>query len=296
MTAPPTRAYGDTFLQVPAVGLGAGHLGDPGLDEREVERLLLGAVDAGVTLVDTAPSYGLSEERIGRILAPHRQRVQLSTKVGYGVPGVPDWTRRSVEVGIDRALERLRTDVLDVVHLHSCPVELLERGGVVEPLARAVEAGKVRVAAYSGDNEPLDRAIADARLGGIQTSLSPWDQSLVGDRLARCRAAGLGVLVKRPLANAPWRFDDRPEAGDLAEYWRRFHTLELDPRGLGWAELALRFAAHQPGVSAVLVGTRRPEHIETAVAAVAAGPLDDDLDASIRQAWRRHGHAWRGVV
>jgi len=296
VTAPPTRAYGDTGLQVPAVGLGAGHLGDPALDEREVERLLLGAVDAGVTLVDTAPSYGRSEERIGRVLGARRQQVLLSTKVGYGVPGVPDWTRRSVALGIDRALDRLRTGVLDIVHLHSCPADLLERGDVVEPLVRAVEAGKIRVAAYSGDNEPLDRAIADGRLGGVQTSLNPWDQSLLGDRLDRCREAGLGVLAKRPLANAPWRFDDRPEAGDLAEYWRRFRTFELDPRGLGWDELALRFAAHQPGVSAVLVGTRRPERIETAVAAVAAGPLDDDLDASIRQAWRRHGHAWRGVV
>ena len=81
------RPLGRTGLSVFPVGLGAGALGDPSLGEAEAERLLLGALDLGVNLIDTAPSYGLSEERIGRILGARRAQVVLSTKGGYGVPG-----------------------------------------------------------------------------------------------------------------------------------------------------------------------------------------------------------------
>ncbi|HEX2689575.1 MAG TPA: aldo/keto reductase, partial [Kofleriaceae bacterium] len=79
------RPFGRTGLRVPALGLGAGEIGAAELDEREVEALLRTAVELGVTLIDTARSYGLSEERIGRYLGPVRDQVVLSTKVGYGV-------------------------------------------------------------------------------------------------------------------------------------------------------------------------------------------------------------------
>jgi aryl-alcohol dehydrogenase-like predicted oxidoreductase len=67
------RPFGRTGLAVPILGFGAGHVGDPALDEAEVGRLLHGALDLGVTLIDTARSYGLSEERIGRHLAGRNQ-------------------------------------------------------------------------------------------------------------------------------------------------------------------------------------------------------------------------------
>ena len=115
------RPFGTTGLTVPALGLGAGQVGDARLDEAGAARLLGGALDLGVTLLDTARSYGLSEERIGRHLAHRRGEFLLSTKVGYGVEGVADWTGPAVARGIDEALGRLRTDVIDLVFLHSCP-------------------------------------------------------------------------------------------------------------------------------------------------------------------------------
>ena len=294
--SPASRPLGDTGLTVSALGLGGGHIGGPELSEGEVERLLLGAVDAGVTLVDTAPSYGLSEERIGRILASRRQRVVLSTKIGYGVRGVPDWTGKSVTLGIDRALTRLRTGVLDIVHLHSCHRDVLRRSDVVAALARAVEVGKVRVAAYSGDNEDLAAAVEDARLNAFQTSINPWDQGALDGPLARCAGRGAGVLAKRPLGGAPWRFDDRPDSVDCAEYWRRFHTLRIEAGELEWAELALRFVAFQPGVSSVLLGTRRLERLQAALEWIQRGPLGGAVAQKLRREWSRWGRAWRGVV
>src|SRR6266508_1640164 len=79
------RAFGATGVTVPALGFGAAAAGDPTLSEADAGALLNGAVDAGATLIDTARSYGLSEERIGRHLSHRRRGLVLSTKVGYGV-------------------------------------------------------------------------------------------------------------------------------------------------------------------------------------------------------------------
>jgi len=106
---------------VSRLGLGTGSLGDPAQSDAEVDRLLGTALDLGITLFDTARSYGLSEERLGRFLRGRRDGVVLSTKVGYGVDGVPDWTPECIRKGIDRALGLLQTGVIDLVHLHSCP-------------------------------------------------------------------------------------------------------------------------------------------------------------------------------
>src|SRR3954453_2251217 len=159
------RPFGRTGLTVPVLGFGAGHVGDPALDEAEVGRLLHGALDLGVNLIDTARSYGLSEERIGRHLAGRRDEFVLSTKVGYGIPGYDDWTGPVIAAGVDAALGRLRTDRIDIVHFHSCPLAVLERGEVIAALQAAVAAGKVRVAAYSGEHPPLDWAIEAGAVG-----------------------------------------------------------------------------------------------------------------------------------
>ena len=290
------RPLGTTGLPVSAVGLGAGRIGGADSSETEVDTLVAAALDLGVTLVDTAPSYGFSEERLGRALSGRRERVVLSTKLGYGIPGVPDWTGPCIAAGVDAALSRLRTDRIDLAHLHSCGIEVLERGEVVDALRRAVDAGKVRVAAYSGEGEALLWAVRSGAFGAVQCSVSPVDQSSLSAAVAEAGLRGLGVLGKRPLGNAPWRFRDRPPEVDVAEAWERFRSLALDAGGLGWTELFARFAAFAPGVSAVLLGTASPGHLAEVVAAVERGPLDPAAVESLRAAWRRVGSRWTGRV
>lgn len=290
------RPLGTTGLPVSAVGLGAGRIGGADSSETDVDTLVAAALDLGVTLVDTAPSYGFSEERLGRALSGRRERVVLSTKLGYGVPGIPDWTGPCIAAGVDAALSRLRTDRIDLAHLHSCGIEVLERGEVVDALRRAVDAGKVRVAAYSGEGEALLWAVRSGAFGAVQCSVSPVDQSSLSAAVAEAGLRGLGVLGKRPLGNAPWRFRDRPPEADVAEAWERFRSLALDAGGLGWTELFARFAAFAPGVSAVLLGTASPGHLAEVVAAVERGPLDPAAVESLRAAWRRVGSRWTGRV
>jgi aryl-alcohol dehydrogenase-like predicted oxidoreductase len=281
---------------VSVLGFGAGHVGSPDLSEQDAAALLNGVLDAGINLIDTAPSYGVSEERIGRHLHGRRHEFVLSTKCGYGVPGVEDWTPECITRGVDLALGRLRTDVLDVVHFHSCPVETLQRPGLIEALVRAVEAGKVRSAAYSGDNAALEYALGTGAFTTVQTSVNLFDQRAIDRGVAQARARGVGVIAKRPLGNAPWRFGERPEAHDISVYWDRMRAMNLDPRGLDWSELALRFTAHVPGVSTCIVGTGRLENLRRNLDALERGPLPDSHAHVIREAFRRNDMGWDGMV
>ena len=283
------RELGTTGLRAGRIGLGAGPLGLDELDERDADRLIGTALDLGIDLVDTARSYGCSEERLGRHLEGRRDRVVLSTKVGYDVPGTTDWTGPCIEAGVDRALRVLRTDRIDIVHLHSCSLEILERGEVIVALERARAAGKVRVAAYSGDNEALAYAVACGAFGAIQCSLSLCDQAATERAVPAAREAGLGVIAKRPLANAPWRGSDSP----YAERWAVL-AREVDAGELGPHELALRFAVFSMGADVSLIGTRSSEHLRETVQVAARGPLPDTVVTQLRAAWCRH--RWPGVI
>lgn len=292
----PRRPLGGTGLTVSILGLGAGRIGGPETSDADVDRLLGTATELGVTLIDTARSYGASEERLGRALQGRREAFVLSTKLGYGVPGVPDWTGPSVEGGVDGALQRLRTEVIDLVHLHSCPREVLERGEVVDALHRAVRSGKVRVAAYSGENDALDWAVRSGAFGAVQCSVSLVDQGVLSGAVPEAAARALGVLAKRPLGNAPWRFDRRPEADDVAEAWERFRALALDPGGLPWDAVAARFSAFAPGVTSLLLGTASTGHLAAVARALADGPLPSPVLSAVCAAYARCGRGWTGRI
>jgi aryl-alcohol dehydrogenase-like predicted oxidoreductase len=293
---PPRRAFGSTGLTVSALGLGAAQVGRDDVSERDAEALLNTALDLGVTFFDTARSYGHSEARIARHLGHRRGEFVLSTKGGYGIDGLTDWTGACITAGVDAALARLATDYLDVFHLHSCPIEVLARGEVIDALEGAVRAGKVRVAAYSGENDALAWAVRSGRFASVEASVNLCDQRSLGGALREAAERGVGVIAKRPLANAAWRFDARP-VGDYAEvYWERLRAMNLSPGELPWDEFALRFSAFSPGVSACIVGTSRIEHLRRAVDAVARGPLPEVLLDEVRSAFARHGSHWGGEV
>ncbi len=251
------REFGKTGLFVSPLGFGAGGIGDPSTSENQVETLLNTVLDSGINLIDSARSYGLSEERIGRHLKRRRSEYVLSTKIGYGIPGFADWTGPCIAAGVDAALHLLQTEWIDIVHLHSCPLSTLQAGEVVEALNRAVQQGKVRVAAYSGDNEPLRGAIADPRFASIQASLNICDQRFLDAGLAEAAQRGLGIIAKRSVANAPWRFHERPTAPDVAAYWDRWRAMGIDPAPCTWSELAcvsrLICPACTPVLSALII-------------------------------------------
>lgn len=290
------RAFGSTELQVSELGFGAMHLNDGRVTEDEAGRLLNAVVDLGVNLIDTARGYGLSEERIGRHLAHRRAEFVLSTKVGYGIEGVPDWTYACIMAGVDAALTRMRCDVIDIVHLHSCPLHVLQQGEVIEALERCKDAGKLRVVAYSGDNAELEWAIASGRFGAVQTSISVFDQQSLPQRLPLMQRQGMGVIAKRPIAGAVWKQNQRPDAYAEGIYWDRWRAMGLDPQGLDWTQLALRFVGHLPGVSSCIVGTGKLANFQANQQILEQGPLDAELQKHIQDTFLQHGAEWGGLI
>jgi len=293
------RNFGDSALTVSALGFGAGHIGYDDVSEREAHGLLDRALDLGVTFIDTARGYGLSEERIGTWLpglGGQRDAVVLSTKVGYDVDGAEDWSAAAVTGGVDEALRKLGTDVIDVVFLHSCPLTVLRQGDAVEALLQCVDAGKVRVPGYSGENDALAWAGNAGVFGALQSSVNIADQRSRSDVLPAAGRQGLGVVAKRPLANAPWRHVERP-AGVYGEtYWDRLRRMDLEPETDDWQGTALRFSAFSPGVSTAIVGTSKVRNLEAAAAAVGRGPLPGSERKRWEDAFAPYAADWAGEV
>ena len=282
---------GRTGLEVSALGFGAGAIGDPAMDEAHVSRLLHTALELGITFFDTAPSYGLSEVRLGEHLRDVRQDVILSTKVGYGVPGYQDWTPSCIEAGVERALTRMNTSWLDVVHLHSCPQSVLQAPGVLDALARCKPRGLVRAIGYSGEGDALTWAITCGVFDVIQCSVNICDQYNLNHTIPQAAKQHLGVIAKRSVANAIWRDAQCPERPDRADYWRRWQAMGAPER---IADDALRFTAHAPQIHTCLIGTTRQAHLVSAVELMRRGPLPEAAQRIYAAAYAPHG--WPGLI
>jgi aryl-alcohol dehydrogenase-like predicted oxidoreductase len=289
------REFGKTGLKVSPLGFGGGHIGGNDHSELDIEKLVNGLLDLGINLFDTARGYGESEVRLGQSLKSRRAEAVISTKIGYGVPGFSDWTSACITAGVDQALRLLQTDYIDIVHLHSCPLETLQAGDVILALQAAVQSGKVRVMAYSGENEPLAWAIDSGYFGSIQTSVNLCDPYSLLNLLPKAQELGLGVIAKRALANAFWRFERQPQ-GDYAEtYWLRWQEMGLSS-DLPMPELAVRFSAFAPGVSTAIVGSRQLDHIAELKQQVDKGPLEASILTTLNDAYAHVGMHWRGEI
>lgn len=288
------RTYGDTGLMVSSIGLGAGQIGDARLSEADVDHLLNTAIDRGVTLIDAAPSYGISEARIGRYLGSRREDFVLSTKLGYGVAGVEDWTGPCITAGIEQALGLMRTDRLDIAHLHSCPWSTLERGDVIDALERAKRDGKIRAMAYSGENEDLVYAVATGRFDGFMASLNICDQRVIDAVLPKID--GKGFIAKRPSANHPWRFGTEPVGEYCEEYWRRWRAMNPPNHEHAWGEIAIRFALSVPEVTSAIIGTGSLAHLTQNIEWAEAGILDASWFRELREGFHAHDRDWLGQV
>jgi aryl-alcohol dehydrogenase-like predicted oxidoreductase len=289
----PRKKLGKTDMEVSVLGFGGAEIGYGRTEQAIVEQLLNGALDAGLNAIDTAECYALSEEQIGNAVAKRRKDYYLFTKVGHW----PDdgWTRDGVARSIERSLERLKTDYVDVVHLHSCGKDVLEKGEVIEALEKAKQDGKTRYIGYSGDSQAARYAVETGRFDTLMTSISIADQEALDLTLPLAREKELGVIVKRGIANAVWRYEAEPENGYHQEYWRRMRTLDfefcrgdrrLDEGPDGAAGIALRFVLGLDGVHTNVVGTTKPERYAKNVELLAAGPLPKEQIAAIRARWK----------
>ncbi|AFS69766.1 aldo/keto reductase [Exiguobacterium antarcticum] len=286
------RSFGQTDIKVSPLGFGAGHIGSEALSDQEASYVLHQALDLGIRLFDTARGYGLSEKRIGHFLKQHRHDVVLSTKVGYDVPGADDWTFQAVAGGIDQALLTMQTDYIDIVHLHSCSKEILAQDDVIEALERAKQAGKVRLIAYSGDRDDLDYAITTGRFDSFQTSVNLYDQRVLADAVPEIHRQQKGIIAKRPLANAPWRFGPG-RSGNMSNLIGNGHSnsnsrlkklLGLKPHsGLPFFE---------SGITSAIIGTANPEHLVQNIRLLEKGALPAKRITDLKRRFQEQDQNW----
>ncbi|MCX6169411.1 MAG: aldo/keto reductase [Ignavibacteriales bacterium] len=289
------RKFGNSGLLISILGFGAGEIGDLAVEDKNVNKILNFALDNGINLIDTARGYYASEDRIGKFISHRRNEFVLSTKVGYGIPGKEDWSYDCIISGVDEALSLLQTDFIDIVHLHSCSLEILRRGDAILALQNAVQSGKVKVAAYSGENDELKFAVESNVFQAIQTSFNICDQRKLENIFPTTIKKHIGVIAKRPIANAPWRFNEQPHGHYAEEYWLRWKKMHIDI-GIGWNEAALRFAAFSEGVNSCIVGTTNIEHLKQNIEIVSKGKLPEDIYLALRNAFIQNDDGWTGQV
>lgn len=286
------RELGKTGLKVSAIGFGAGEIGDYSISDSEVDKLLNAALDLGINLIDTARGYYASEERIGKFLSHRRNEFILSTKVGYGIEGYDDWTYEIILAGIDEALRVMKTDYIDIVHLHSCDINVLKKGEVTEALLKAKQMGKIRVAAYSGENDALEYAISSDKFDSIMTSVNICDQYSLNNLIPMAKQKHLGVIAKRPIANAPWRFVERPVGNYAEEYWLRWKEMNL-PESENWLDTFLRFSIYADGIDSAIIGSTNVNHLQTDIQIIEKGPLNPALTNYIKTSFNEY---WMGLI
>jgi len=207
-----TRSIGP--LSSSAIGLGCMSLsyayGTPPPPEHS-ERLLLAALDAGVSFFDTAAlyGYGANEELVGRVLKPHRQRITLASKGGMAGVTFPDGIKRvidnrpaAIRKNCEDSLRRLQTDVIDLYYLHrfdkAVPIE-----ESVGAMSRLVQEGKVRALGLSEVSAAtLRRAHAVHPIAALQSEYSLWTRNPEIAVLQTCRELGTAFVAFSPVARA----------------------------------------------------------------------------------------------
>ena len=247
------RRLGRSTIEVSPIGFGSFKIGrNTGVkypqpyelpDDDAVGRLIDGLLDLGINYIDTAPAYGLSEERLGTVLSGRRGDVVLSTKVGETFENgrsTYDFSTEGIRASVQRSLQRLRTEMIDMVFIHSDgnDMRILAQTDAVPTLTALRDEGVVRAIGLSGKTVEGARA-ALAWSDVVMVEYNDRDRRHAG-LIAEAADRGVGVVVKKGLGS-----------GRLAP------------------EQSIRFVLGTAGVSSLVVGSLDLEHIRDNVTVAA---------------------------
>lgn len=295
------RKFGKTDMEFSVLGFGGAEIGWDGKDQQIVEELLNSALDAGLNVIDTAAAYKTSEQLIGSAVGRRRKEFYLLTKCGaLDAFTREDWSKKGILETIENSLRNLKTDHLDIAQLHSCSAEILRQGDCIEGLQRAQEKGYTRFIGYSGDNDDAKYAIELDVFDSLQTSVSLADQSPIDGVIKFAKEKDLGIIAKRPIANAVWRNKELPPDSYHHEYWHRIQKLKYEFLEKSMEEAtatALRFTLSIDGIDTMIVGTTKPNRWQENARYVAEGKLSAEEFEAIRERWNEvSGNDWKQMT
>ena len=298
-----TVPFGSTGFNATRLGVGLSEI--RGTTQENASQVLNKALDSGINFLDTSTCYGDSEDLVGGAVSSRRDEYFLATKAGHTNEHTTgeEWTYDLVASSVDASLRRLQTDHLDLIQLHSCGIDVLEEGGVIRALEEAREAGKTRFIGYSGDNDAAHWAVDSGKFNTLQTSFSLVEQrARTSGLLEKAAAAGMGVIAKRPIANAVWLVARREgHAGNVSGYGAAYFERALEMVDLGEIEgepdnailASLGFTFAHPEVGVAIVGTANDSHMASNIGMVNAGvDLPDAVVDELHRRYDQLGSDW----
>jgi aryl-alcohol dehydrogenase-like predicted oxidoreductase len=306
------RQFGDTGFKVSAIGFGCWEIGGTygRIDEGEFRRAVAQAIDSGITTFDTAEAYGMgiSEDALARALGGRRREVVIATKFGVGYDEMPnrrDSRRERVLASIDRSLDRLQTDHVDIylVHWPDPDTPLAETMGALDEIVRQGKARAVGVSNFRPAQ--IEEAMRMRRIDVVQYAWNMFDRRMQTEIFPYCAANRIGVMAYGSLAygmlsggfHAGMSFDEndwRAKGGNLGSL-NLFRTLfgpehfahnlaavaALDPLAAKYGktlpQFALRWTLSNPVVHTALVGFRSPTEVTENLGALGWQIADADM-------------------
>ncbi len=296
------RTLGRTGLQVSELSLGGLFISKFGGDFDQSRAAALRAFGLGVNYVDTAPTYGNSEEVVGRILRETDKPLIVSTKLGGRPQPFKPQDKACLRASIAESLRTLGRDAIDILFVHEpdrpgqydwwtrspmweagAPAE----GPVLELLAELKAEGIVRFTGLGGTTARQLACLVGT--GQFDVVLTAFNYSLLWreaehEVLPAAKAHGVGVVIGSPLQQGALsrRFDDEVNHGapwmslPRRNQFKALYAL-LDELGMPLVECALRFVLSNPDISCALMGARSQPEVEQNVACAAKGPLPPDV-------------------
>ena len=281
------RTLGKTGLQVTVLGYGSMALRGPSLKSPEgatdddADHILNGVLDAGINFIDTAPDYGLAEERIGKFIAHRRHEYYLATKCGCNIPATDDpnaprhiWTRDRLLENIELSLRRMKTDYVDIWQLHNPDVESVPSAELIKVMEQVKRQGKARHISISSKLPEVRTFIQQEWFDTYQIPYSVLDRKHEV-MIAAAAKSGAGTIIRGGIAKGEPATD---LSGDTR--WSRWIKANLDEllgEGESRSSLVLRFTITNPHVHTTIVDTQNPQHLADNLKSVGAGPLDQDV-------------------
>jgi aryl-alcohol dehydrogenase-like predicted oxidoreductase len=298
------RRLGDSELEVSVVGLGCNNFGKR-LDLDGTAAVLDAALEAGITLFDTADVYGQgeSERLMGEVLEGRRDQYVLATKFGWELsgeeaPDVPRGSREYIRWAIQGSLKRLQVEKIDLYQYHHPDgvTPIGETLGALDELVREGLVGAIGCSNFSAaeleEAERIARERGGARFVTLQNQYSLLERGIETEVVPACERLGVSILPFFPLAsglltgkyrrNAPGpegsRLSSRKQAGsdeqfDVVEALEAF----AEARGVSILDVAIAGLAAQPAIASVIAGATKPEQVVANVTALEWQPSEVDL-------------------